>query len=62
MSTSPYLQYFEGPAKRGLRSIRAGHEAAIGLALIYASIGASLGIVSGTAIAVRVFRRTGQSQ
>jgi len=59
MSTSPYLQYFEGPAKRGLRSIRAGHEAAIGLALIYASIGASLGIVSGTAIAVRVFPSNG---
>jgi hypothetical protein len=59
MSTSPYLQYFEGPAKRGLRSIRAGHEAAIGLALIYASIGASLGILSGTAIAIQVFPSNG---
>jgi hypothetical protein len=55
MSTSPYLHYFEGSAKRGLRSIRAGHEAAIGLALIYASIGASLGIASGTAVAISVF-------
>lgn len=52
MSANSYQQYFEGPAKRGFRSIHAGHEAAVGLALIYAAIGASLGILSGTAVAV----------
>jgi hypothetical protein len=52
MSENSYQQYFEGPAKRGFRSIHAGHEAAVGLALIYAAIGASLGILSGTAVAV----------
>jgi hypothetical protein len=52
MSANSYQQYFEGPAKRGSRSIHAGHEATVGLALIYAAIGASLGILSGTAVAV----------
>lgn len=57
MSTNPYLQYFEGPTKRGFKRMRVSGppEAAIGLALIYAAIGASLGIVSGTALAVQVF-------
>ena len=60
MPTHPYQQYFEGSPKRGLiRSIRAGHEAAFGLALIYAAIGASLGILSGTAVAM-VFPISGQ--
>lgn len=58
-TTSPYQQYFEGPAIRGIRSIRAGREAAVGLALIYAAIGASLGIVSGTAVAIQVFPASG---
>lgn len=52
MSTHPYRKYFESPATRGIRSIRAGHEAVLGLALIYAAIGASLGILSGTAVAM----------
>jgi hypothetical protein len=57
MSTNPYPQYFEGPTRRGYKRMRVGGppEAAIGLALIYAAIGASLGIVSGTALAVQVF-------
>jgi hypothetical protein len=38
MSTHPYRKYFESPATRGIRSIRAGHEAVLGLALIYAAI------------------------
>jgi hypothetical protein len=57
MSANPYQQYFEGAARRGYSRVRAGgpKEAALGLALIYASIGASLGIVSGTALAVQIW-------
>jgi hypothetical protein len=59
MATNPYQQYLEGPAKRGIKSIRAGREAAVGLALIYAAMGASLGIVSGTVVAIKVFPLNG---
>jgi hypothetical protein len=57
MSANPYQQYFEGAARRGYGRVRARgpKEAALGLALIYASIGASLGIVSGTALAVQIW-------
>jgi hypothetical protein len=58
MSINPYQQYFEGTSKRSTYSrMRATgpREAAFGLALIYASIGASLGIVSGTALAVQIW-------
>jgi hypothetical protein len=57
MSANPYQQYFEGAARRGYGRARARgpKEAALGLALIYASIGASLGIVSGTALAVQIW-------
>jgi hypothetical protein len=57
MSANPYQQYFEGATRRGYSRVRAGgpKEAALGLALIYASIGASLGIVSGTALAVQIW-------
>jgi hypothetical protein len=57
MSANPYQQYFEGAARRGYgrRRIRGSSEAALGLALIYASIGASLGIVCGTALAVQIW-------
>jgi hypothetical protein len=58
MSANPYKHYFEGTSKRSAYSrMRATgpKEAALGLALIYASIGASLGIVSGTALAVQIW-------
>lgn len=58
MSINPYQQYFEGTSKRSTYSrMRATgpREAAFGLALIYAAIGASLGIVSGTALAVQIW-------
>jgi hypothetical protein len=57
MAYDPYKQYFDGPAKTGLRRLRAGgpKEAAFALALIYASIGASLGILFGATLAIKVF-------
>src|ERR1700690_4278392 len=58
MSANPYKHYFEGTSKRSAYSrarARGPKEAALGLALIYASIGASLGIVSGTALAVQIW-------
>ncbi len=57
MSANSYQQYFEGATRRSYSRVRASgpKEAALGLALIYASIGASLGIVSGTALAVQIW-------